>query len=171
MQVADPRWFRCTCRRPPGLKRETLLWVQKSTKLFDYWAVYHQNWWECTWHTYTWSYGGAKLSDEIIEHNGDFPPQDIWSQSWKTRNLTNGRLTTREMAPTVAKCLHAQFLIYPSSFTSRCVFCKVEVASFSKHPTFWKSISNINFYTRFSDFWKFLKNWNFLYFWRKNAKI
>ena len=29
-----------------------------------------------------------------------------------------------------------QFAIYPYIFASRCVFCKVEVISFSKHPTF-----------------------------------
>ena len=60
----------------------------------------------------------------------------------------------------VANCLPAQFLMYPSIFASRCVFCKVEVISFSKHPTFWKSVSKIKFYVDFpkknifGNFWK-----------------
>ena len=64
----------------------------------------------------------------------------------------------------VANCLPAQFLICSSIFASRCVFCKVEVISFSKHPTFWKSVSKINFYIDFPKkifFRKFLKSWNF----------
>ena len=143
----------------------------KYTKLFDDWAVCHQNWWECTWHTYTWSYGGAKLSDQIIGDNDDFPLQDIWSQSWKTgTSQMEGSRPGRQGNET-----RKQFAIYPSIFASCCVFCKVEVISFSKHPNILKiHFENSMFYIDFpetNNFWEFLKNWKFYIFSRKIENV
>ena len=83
-------------------------------------------------------------------------------------------------------CLPAQFGGLPSFLVSRDVSCKVDTMSFSKHPTFWKSVrrkfvsdifSKKIFFEKISEFsskknakwkifWKIIKNWKFSKIWK-----